>query len=138
MRFARFPYSKLNGRQKENHNFQRVSSVLAAYGFSTIRLSDDWNGADFLALHADGSRVLRVQLKPRLYFKRAYMKKNLWLCFPEDGGAYLFPHDGVLKLVLASKRCMNGTVSWEHRRAYSMKRVPNWLKPKIARYFLRA
>lgn len=136
MKFVRFPYSRLNGRQKENANFQKVSAVLAEYGFSTIRLSDDWLGADFLALHADGRNILRVQLKPRLYFRKEYMKKNLWLCFAEDGGAYLFPHDRVLSIVLKSKRCMHGTVSWNQRRGYSMKQVPQWLKPKIARYFL--
>lgn len=134
MTFARFSYSKLNARQKENHNFQRASAVLAAYGFSTIRLSDDWNGADFLALHADGRRVLRVQLKPRLYFRQVYMKKRLWLCFPADGGAYLFPHDRVLRILL--KRCAKGTMSWEKRKAYHIKHVPKWLKPKIARYLL--
>ena len=136
MTFERVSYSRLNGRQKENHNFQKVSAVLAGYGFSTIRLSDDWEGADFLALHADGRGVLKVQLKPRIYFKRAYMGKGLWLCFPEGDGAYLFPHDTVLKIVLKATRCMIGTESWEKRNGYSMKRVPDWLKPKIARFFL--
>jgi hypothetical protein len=65
-KFSRFPYRKLNSRQKENYNFQKVSAVLAEYGFSTIRLSDDWNGTDFIAQHANGHRVLRVQLRSRV------------------------------------------------------------------------
>jgi hypothetical protein len=43
-------YSRLNARQKENFNFQKVSAILADYGFVTLWLSDDWQGADFIAL----------------------------------------------------------------------------------------
>lgn len=39
---------------------------MADYGFMTIRLSDDWQGADFIAQHVDGVLFLRVQLKGRL------------------------------------------------------------------------
>ena len=49
MFFNRCEYDKLNGKQKENYNFQVVSSLLGQCGFLTIRLSDDWNSADFLA-----------------------------------------------------------------------------------------
>ena len=45
--FAKIDYSKLNARQQENYNFQKVSGVLADYGYTCIKLSDDWNGADF-------------------------------------------------------------------------------------------
>jgi hypothetical protein len=64
-RFPKVAYSDLSARQKENFNFQKISAVLADYGFATIRLSDDWNGADFLALHRDGE-TLKIQLKGRL------------------------------------------------------------------------
>jgi len=47
LKIAKIDYRKLNSRQKENYNFQKVSGILADYGFATIRLSDDWNGADF-------------------------------------------------------------------------------------------
>ncbi len=136
MKLKRFPYSRLNGRQKENHNFQKVSSVLAEYGYSTIRLSDDWNGADFIALHADGVTVLRVQLKSRIYFKKEYVGKQLWLCFPERKGIYFFPHDDVLKMILKQKRIMRGTNSWEKKRAYSIKDVPKWMEPLLSKYYL--
>jgi hypothetical protein len=40
--------------------------VLADYGFLTMRLSDDWQGADFIAQHIDGA-FLKVQLtEPRV------------------------------------------------------------------------
>jgi hypothetical protein len=62
--FERVSYKALNARQRENYNSQKISAVLADYGFSTIRPSSDWQGADFIAQHLDlwasgGSRVLR-------------------------------------------------------------------------------
>ena len=59
----RIHYSSLNARQKENFNFQKLSSVLADFGFVTMRLTDDWGGADFIAQHIDGETFLRVQLQ---------------------------------------------------------------------------
>jgi hypothetical protein len=47
--FKRVGYRDLNSRQQEAFNFQKVSAVLADYGFTTIRLSSDWRGADFIA-----------------------------------------------------------------------------------------
>ena len=80
--FKKIKYSLLNAKQKENYNFQKVSAVLADYGYTCIKLSDDWNGADFLANHVDGITLLRVQLKGRLTFATKYLGKDLWICFP--------------------------------------------------------
>jgi hypothetical protein len=63
MKFKKIIYSELNARQKESYNFQKVSAIFADYGFSTIRLSDDWQGADFIAQHIDNQVFLKVQLK---------------------------------------------------------------------------
>jgi hypothetical protein len=52
-------YTELNSRQKENYNFQKVAAHLADYGFNSLRLSDDWQGADFIACHIDGNMFLR-------------------------------------------------------------------------------
>ena len=138
MKFTKFPYEKLNARQKESHNYQKLSAILALYGFSTIRITDDWYGADFLATHASGGTVLKVQLKPRLYFSKAYKGKKLWLCFPVPNGAYLIPHDKALRIVLRERRCLSSSKSWKERNAYSMNSVPKWLKPKMKRYFMSA
>ena len=73
MKLVKTSYAELNGRQKENFNFQKISAVLAEYGFVTFRLSDDWQGADFIALHISGE-VLRVQLKSRLTFSQKYRR----------------------------------------------------------------
>jgi hypothetical protein len=53
-RFQRVEYQDLNSRQQENYNFQKVASHLADFGFNCIRLSDNWQGADFIACHRDG------------------------------------------------------------------------------------
>ena len=70
MKLTKVSYTKLNARQKENYNFQKISAVLAEYGFVTFRLSDDWASTDFIGVHYSGS-VLRVQLKSRLTFEKS-------------------------------------------------------------------
>lgn len=66
VRLAKIEYFRLNARQKENYNFLKVSAVLADYGYMTMRVSADWQGADFIAQHIDGTTSLKVQLKSRL------------------------------------------------------------------------
>lgn len=78
-------YKSLNPRQQENYNFQKVSAILADYGFSTIRLSDDWQGADFIANHVDGETFLKVQLKGVLTVDAIYVKKDIYICFRKKG-----------------------------------------------------
>jgi hypothetical protein len=55
----RVSYKLLSARQQETYNFQKVSAVLADYGYRTIRLSEDWESADFIAFHNDGVRFFR-------------------------------------------------------------------------------
>lgn len=117
MRLERVSYRELNARQKENYNFQKVSAVLADYGFVALRLSDDWAGADFIGVHVTGE-TLRVQLKSRLSFQRNYMKKDLYIAFPYQRGWFLYPHDELLEKMLP--RIAN-TVSWSERGSYSFK-----------------
>lgn len=107
----RISYQSLTARQQEAYNFQKVSAVLADYGFTTIRLSDDWQGADFIAQHADGMTFLKVQLKGRLTFERKYQGKGLYVCFPCEGCWYLCPHDNLLEQVL-QETGMEKTKSW--------------------------
>ena len=136
IQFNRVRYAELKARQKENFNFQKVSGILADYGFSTVRLTDDWEGADFVAQHADGLTMLRVQLKPRLYFSKKYLGKQLWICFRDGDGAYLFPHDVVLELILKTSRAMTGTKSWKDKGAYSFKTLSKATQAMLAAYRL--
>ena len=73
-------YKELSPRQQESYNFQTVSAILAEYGYSTIRLNDDWQGADFIAQHNDGE-FLKVQLKGRLTLSKKYKTKDIYICF---------------------------------------------------------
>ena len=122
MELKKIEYCNLNARQKENYNFQKISALLADYGFATIRLSDDWNGADFLALHIDGVTTLKVQLKPRLTFGKKYVGKDLWICFPSSDHWYLYPHDKLLEKVL-KETTLGESQSWIEAGLYSFNRL---------------
>ena len=140
-RFSTISYGDLNSRQQEIYNFQKVSGVLADYGFATYRLTDDWNGADFLAVHIDGSRFLRVQLKGRLTFDKKYLHKDVWLCFRHDGNVYLCPHDQLAREVLeiaqaTGRKRYDATESWRKDGRYSYGSPPKWLLPHLAIYCL--
>ncbi|WP_029408142.1 hypothetical protein [Thiomicrorhabdus sp. Milos-T2] len=96
MKFEKIVYSELNSKAKEMYNFQKVSAKLADYGFTTMWLNNDWQGADFIGVHADGVTDIKVQLKGRLSFSKKYVGKNIYMCFISDGDVYLYPHDEVL------------------------------------------
>ena len=65
MIFQKVDYKNLNGRQKEVYNFHKIAAVLADYGFNSLKLTDDWQGADFLAYQMLGStETLRHSPKP--------------------------------------------------------------------------
>ena len=81
LRWERVKYAELNAKQKEVYNFQKIAALLADYGFNCVRLSHDWKGADFLALHMPSDDVIRVQLKARLTVDRKYENKGLWIAF---------------------------------------------------------
>ena len=119
LELIRVRYADLNARQKENYNFQKVSAVLADFGFTTLRLTDDWQGADFIAQHIDGETFLKVQLKGRLTFGTKYVGKDLYVAFPHAGSWYLYPHDDVLQTVMRETDTIRGTTSWDERGGYS-------------------
>ncbi|MCX7069488.1 MAG: hypothetical protein NTW01_00615 [Gammaproteobacteria bacterium] len=132
--FEQVRYEALNARQKESYNFQKLSGVLASYGFVTIRLSDDWNGADFLAQHINGS-TLRVQLKGRLTFSCDYIGKDLWVAFRTGEQWFLFPHDEVLEQALLLTNIRN-TEAWSSGRRYSFPVVPASLQGVLSAFRL--
>lgn len=76
--------SKLNVKHKKIYNFQQTAAILADYGFNCIKLVDDWNGADFLALHIPTGKILKVQLKGRVTINEKYMGKDIWMNFSDS------------------------------------------------------
>ncbi len=132
MKFRKIEYRTLNARQKENFNFQKVSAILADYGFVTLRLSDDWQGADFIALHISGD-VLRVQLKSRLTFHNKYLSRGLYIAFPEEGAWYLYPHDELFEKILRATK-IGSSRSIKERGGYSFPRVPPTIRHLVEEY----
>jgi hypothetical protein len=131
---SRIDYSTLNARQKENYNFLKLSALRADYGFMTMRLSDDWQGADFIAQHIDGNTYIKVQLKGRPAFGKKYLGKDLYIAFfSEDGEWYLYPHDQVLKSVLETTG-IGATVSWTERGGYSFPTLTLQLRELLEPY----
>ena len=135
--FDLIDYPTLNARQQETYNFQKVSAVLADYGFTTIRLSSDWQSADFIAQHIDGSTFLKVQLKSRLSFDKKYCGRSLYICFPDGGAWFLYPPDEFLKTVL-EKTSIGETSSWKDRGAYSFPSLSRKMRELLQGYKLIA
>jgi hypothetical protein len=120
MKLTHIKYSDLNSRQRERYNFQKIAGLLAGYGFSSIKLDDDWQGADFLAQHIDGITFIKVQLKGRLTFDRKYIDKNIFIAFPYRDTWYMFDHDELLEVFLKTfANSMATSVSWAERGGYS-------------------
>jgi len=123
-------YNTLNSRQKESYNFQKISAVLAEYGYTTYRMHDDYNGADFHAVHIDG-HVKKVQLKGRLTVHHKYLEKDIFIGFSNDRQTwYLYPHDVIFDAVTNYSR---GAMENKHR---SIHYIPMWLVPILKEYEL--
>jgi len=119
MNFEKIDYYKLNARQKENYNFHKVASALADYGFDSMRLNNDWEGADFISVNKD--EMIKVQLKSRFTVAKKYLSKNIFIAFIEDGQVKIYNHDEAVSLlsenIITSK-------SWVNDGAYTMNKTP--------------
>ena len=97
----RIDYNNLNARQKESFNFHKVASKLSDYGFNSMWLTDDWNGADFISVHKDGNLMLKVQLKSRVTVDTKYLGKEIFIAFSDHHwNWYLYPHDKFYHIVM--------------------------------------
>jgi hypothetical protein len=124
----------LKPRQQENYNFQKVAGRLADYGFNCLKLNDDWQGADFLAVNIDKKRtVLRVQLKGRPVIDKDYEGKDLHVAFLVGDECYVYPHDEFLKAVL-KRGALSETKSWAEGGKYTWSKVQPWLRDLLQEY----
>lgn len=126
-------YTDLNARQQELKNFHSAAAVLAEYGFHSIRLGDDWNGADFLAVHVNGKQTLRVQLKARLTIGRKYQNKNLYMMFPVQDVWYLVDHDELMDFARDTTNWLS-TKSWTEQGLYHSGAPPSALLDALAAF----
>ena len=118
MQLQRINYDDLTAKQKEIYNFQKSAAILADYGFNCIKLTDDWQGADFLAHRFDGTTTLKVQLKGRLTIDRKYVGQDLWMNFPVGETWYMVPHDELVRVIGERTNWLN-TKSWQEYGGYS-------------------
>lgn len=126
-------YYKLSSREKENYNYAKISSSLSEYGFQTIKLSDDWQTADFIAQHIDKKTFLKVQLKSRLSIDKKYLNKDIWICFREKNFIYLYPHDKTCEFIKNNTNIKN-TESWKKRGYYYWPKIPKNLMSFLNKY----
>lgn len=130
-------FDTLNTRQKENYNYHKVAGKLVEYGYNSIRLSDDWKGADFIALHIDGHALLRVQLKGRgITFDKKYIGKNIYIAFRNADDYYLYPHD---KLLTQLENKFENSLNWidEGKKYWNWKKLSPELQDIIEEYRLK-
>ena len=117
--YEKVPYADLNSRQKENYNFHKVASRLADYGFTCLRLSDDWQGADFIACHINGETFLKVQLKGRLGIDKKYQHKDIHVAFIHTGNVYVYDHDQFIDLIRSAHPSILKSKAWLETGRYS-------------------
>ena len=90
-------YNDLNSKQKENYNYHKVASALADYGYDSMRLNNDWQGADFIAVKDD--EMLKIQLKGRFTIDKKYIDKDIYIAFIEDGFIKIYKHDDAVDIL---------------------------------------
>jgi hypothetical protein len=112
-------YVKLNSKQKENYNFHKVASALADYGYNSLRLNDDWQGADFIAIN--GEDMIKVQLKGRFTIDKKYIGKEIYIAFIENNVIKLYIHDEAVNML--SNNIINSK-SWSEKGGYSWGQTP--------------
>jgi hypothetical protein len=112
-------YTELNSKQKENYNFHKVASALADYGFNSLRLNDDWQGADFIAINGDN--MMKIQLKGRFTVDKKYINKEIYIAFIENDVIKLYRHDDA---VVALSENIKTSSSWSEFGGYSWGKTP--------------
>jgi hypothetical protein len=112
-------YEDLNSKQKENYNYHKVASALAEYGYDSMRLNNDWEGADFISVKGDD--MIKVQLKGRFTIDKKYIAKDIHIAFIEDGIIKLYLHDEALAIATSN---ITDSKSWTENGSYSMNQTP--------------
>ena len=55
-------------------DYAKLAARMADYGYTCLRLSDDYNGADLIALR-EGEEAIHIQLKGRVTIKQPERKE---------------------------------------------------------------
>jgi hypothetical protein len=140
LEFEPVPYEDLSPAQQENYNYHKVSARLADFGYTTIRLHDDFEGADFLAKHVEKEKLLKVQLKGRLTFDKKYVRRDgedqIYIAFREGRDWYVYPHDDVFDEVTSQLDIIEDTKSWREKGTYHIGSLTDEQRAILAPYRL--
>ena len=112
-------YTDLNSKQKENYNYHKTASALADYGYDSMRLNNDWQGADFIAVKDD--EMLKVQLKGRFTIDKKYIGKDIHIAFIEDDIVKMYKHDDAVNKIPEN---VSNSSSWEDKGSYHWGKTP--------------
>jgi hypothetical protein len=126
MHLTKISYKDLNARQKENYNFHKIAAALADYGYNSMRLNDDWQGADFIAVKGD--EMIKVQLKGRFTIEKKYLGKDIYVAFREDDLIKLYEHDKAVEIL--PENIVNSQ-SWSNQGGYSWGKTPKYFRSII-------
>lgn len=117
--FTKIDYNQLNSKQKENYNYHKVASALADYGYDSMRLNNDWQGADFIAVKND--EMLKVQLKGRFTVDKKYIDKEIYIAFIENNVVKMYYHDEAVNMLPDN---IKQSDSWDIQGSYSWGKTP--------------
>ena len=117
--FTKIDYNQLNSKQKENYNYHKVASALADYGYDSMRLNNDWQGADFIAVKND--EMLKVQLKGRFTVDKKYLDKEIYIAFIENNVVKMYDHDEAVNMLTDN---IKQSDSWNKHGSYSWGKTP--------------
>jgi hypothetical protein len=128
-KYSQVSYSSLNSKQRENYNFHKVAATLADYGFNSLRLNDDWQGADFIAVHISGNDMIKIQLKGRFTMDKKYVGKDLYIAFLENKKVKLYYHDDAINMIPEN---IENSTSWIRDGLYTWGKTPLIYEPIIS------
>ena len=121
MELKKIQYKSLNARQKENYNYHKIASALAEYGYDCMRLNNDWEGADFIAVKDD--EMLKIQLKGRFTIDKKYLNKEIYIAFRENNENKIYKHDDAVNMIPENTA---KSKSWAEKGLYSWGKTPEF------------
>ena len=92
-------------------------------------------GVDTVYYRETDGDIRAVQQKSRVGIWKKYIRRNIWIAFPEGKLWYMYPHDELVEHCEAEGRWV-GTRSWRDKGEYYCAKVPKWLRLWIERWGL--